>query len=97
MESRPIRPDERFVQARDALARRTRRSVVVLGSRARHPVVLRGTSKLVWDALERARTLDDVARDLAGRFVVEADDVHADVVPFVAELLDAGVVERSRA
>ncbi len=55
-------------------------------------LTLNETGKAVWRSLDGRRTLADVVDVLAGAFDVPRRELEADVLGFVAELLQRGIV-----
>ena len=75
-----------LVHAPSVLVRRTASSAVVLGSQ-RSPLVLRGTAVAIWDAFERAQTIEDSAANLAAEYDAPVDVVYRHVTYVVERLL----------
>jgi hypothetical protein len=70
--------------------------VVVRGTVDPEPVTLAGTGVAIWDALERPRSLDDLAGTLATMFAIDIDRVRCDLTPVLDDLVARGVLEVAR-
>jgi hypothetical protein len=55
--------------------------------------VFNGSGAAVWQLLETPRTVDEIARELAGEFEVADRPVSDDVARFMDMLKDAGLVD----
>lgn len=73
--------------------------VVIVDPRQRQVHVLNGTASVVWDLLERSRSLPDLVTALIGDddFDVAREVVSRDVAAFVVELIDKGLVSATEA
>jgi hypothetical protein len=57
-------------------------------------ITLNPVGTLVWDALVTARDVDGLTDHLLAQLVdVERDELHGDVVAFLGELRDSGLIE----
>lgn len=58
------------------------------------PLVLSGTAAVIWDELDGRRSLRTVVRELATDYELEERVIGEQVLAFVAQLLDAGLLRR---
>ncbi len=56
-------------------------------------ITLNATGRWVWDHLDEAHSLDDLAASLSARYAVERAQAHRDVDEFVTQLTVLGLVE----
>ena len=84
-------PARRLGRAHDVLWRRTAGSVVIRHLDGRG-VVLSGTGPMVWDALDRPRTIEEMAVTLADVFDRPANDIASDLVETLAAMRSSGMV-----
>jgi len=66
--------------------------VVVLGPHDATPRSLRDTGAALWAALDRPRSVHEVAARLAAEFDADPDVVRRDVEPVVAQLVETGAL-----
>jgi hypothetical protein len=66
---------------------------VVLDGDAGRLVGLNGVGGHAWELIDGARTVDEIARMIAGRYGAPPDRVAADVVAFIDRLHEARLVE----
>jgi hypothetical protein len=76
------------------LWRRGPGSVVLLCPGSEAPISMRGTGLALWAALERPRSLAELARYLAAEYATDAAIVQRDIEPVVATLAASGAVRR---
>lgn len=91
-----VLPDEVWAPA-PSLAQVTgegRVAMIDLERPADPPIVLEGTAAAIWAALDGEHTLARVVEVVAAAYELAADEVHADVVAFVADLAARALVER---
>ena len=55
---------------------------------------INSVGEFVWERIDGRRSLDEVVRDVAGQFDVDEGRARADVLEFVDELSQAGLVEK---
>jgi hypothetical protein len=67
--------------------------VVLLAPGAREPLTLAGTGRVLWAALDRPLTLEELAGDLAAAFAADPAQVRADIRATLADLVRIGALE----
>ena len=85
---------------RSAILRRTdehvsaplHEALVMMDIDAGRYYVLDGVAPFVWDRLAEPTAVSDLVTDLCGRYDVTPDRCEADVLPFLTELHDKGLV-----
>lgn len=78
----------------EALWRRTADQVVVLPVGRDDPVVLSPTGAVIWDTLGEPRTIEQLTEVLVTVFDGDRQQVRADLVPFLEQLEQQGMVTR---
>jgi hypothetical protein len=68
--------------------------VVLLCSGSEAPISVRGAGVALWAALDRPRSLAELARHLAAEFAADSAIVRRDIEPVVATLAASGAVRR---
>jgi hypothetical protein len=67
---------------------------VLIGPAGDEIITLNPVGTLVWDALVTARDVESITDELLPQFVdVERDELQSDVVAFIGELRDCGLIE----
>ena len=74
--------------------RRSGGRVVVLGPDHDEPLVLEGSGGEAWELLDEPRTQGELVRTLASRYGTAPEVVEHDLVPFLEELEQRGLVGR---
>jgi hypothetical protein len=84
----------RFQRVAQLPFRKLDHEVVVVDPRQRRIHVLNGTASVLWDLLERARSLPDLVTAVIGEepFDVGGEVVARDVSAFIAEMVEKGLV-----
>jgi len=70
-------------------------AVLDLTSLAVPPRILEGPAAAIWRAVDGERATPEVAQAVAQSFGVEAAEIEADVLAFLASLSSAGLLEAS--
>jgi Coenzyme PQQ synthesis protein D (PqqD) len=81
-----------YRRSRDVSWRRSLDAVVCLPPGSSEPVTLAGTAPEVWDLLERPRSLEELASELAGRHGIDAETVANDVLPVLRRMAELRLV-----
>jgi hypothetical protein len=84
-------PQQRFVRA-DEVLWRDGGDILVLARVDGYAVTLTGPGGAVWEVLERPRTMDETAAELAEAFDADVDVVRGDLEPVLDRLVDEGFV-----
>jgi hypothetical protein len=53
---------------------------------------LTAVAEYVWDRLDGQRSLDEIRKDVVGRFDVGEEQADSDIREFIAELIEAGLI-----
>ncbi len=87
-------PSDRFLLSDQARFRRVLDQGVVVVQSAAEALVLDEVAVSVLELLQRPRSLGELIEGLLGCYEVDRGNLEADIPPFVAELVEAGVVQR---
>jgi hypothetical protein len=90
-----IAPETVVVRSAEPLTARVDDEVVMLDTRQGCYFGLDRTGSAIWDLLDAPRSVDDLCRALVERYEVPPETCRAEVVSFLTELADAGLVEVS--
>jgi hypothetical protein len=55
---------------------------------------LNAVASCIWEHLDGQKSLEDARRSVAGRFAVTEEDAGDDILAFLREVLEAGLVEQ---
>lgn len=81
----------RLRQAEGIFWRRTGESLLVLGT-GESPILIDRPGLAVWDVFEAPRTLAEAVEILSRSHGVTRTKVRADILPFLGELVEAGIL-----
>jgi hypothetical protein len=84
----------RYCRRPDILWRRSLDTVLCLPPDGVEPVTLAGSGPEIWDLLQTAHSLDELAAELADRHRADPEVVAADVRPVFERLAALGVIEQ---
>jgi Coenzyme PQQ synthesis protein D (PqqD) len=68
------------------------KEIVILSLASNHYVGLDDIGRRVWELLEAPRRMDELCQQLAGEFDATAEQIAADVLPFLVQLESEGLV-----
>jgi len=68
------------------------KEIVILSLASNHYVGLDEIGRRIWELLEAPRRVEELCQQLAGEFDATAEQIAADVVPFMAQLETEGLV-----
>jgi hypothetical protein len=85
-------PDTRWQRADEVLTRRTTRSVLVLVPESRHPLLLGGAARAVWEVLAHPVDDSELVDRVAGQLGVDTQRARNEVVSTRIALQRAGAV-----
>jgi hypothetical protein len=89
---RSFRPADRITRAADVIWRRVDDEIVVLNEDGTTLTTLNVTASIAWEAMDGARSIDEVAQRVSERFDVPHAEVLADVLELCDGLREAGLV-----
>jgi Coenzyme PQQ synthesis protein D (PqqD) len=87
--------EQRWRRSAEVLWRRSLDAVVLLAPGRSEPFTLTGTGPEVWDLLDEAHSLDELAAVLASEHDAEDSVVVADLAPIIRELVAARAVDQN--
>lgn len=85
-------PTSRLVRAEDALSAPVDDELVLLAPALEEYVGLDAIGRRIWDLLEEPRTVEELCGLLATEYEATAEQIAADVAPFLDELSEGGLV-----
>ena len=88
-----VAPVTVVVRSAEPLTARVDDEVVMLDTRQGCYFGLDRTGAAIWDLLDTPRSVEDLCRALVERYDVPPETCRAEVVSFLTELADAGLVE----
>jgi hypothetical protein len=92
----PSAADESYRRTPELPFRTLGEETVVVNTRTREVHVLNGTGSRIWNLLAPARTVADLVQALEGEFELDPATARAEVLAFVGDLVDKGLVTVSR-
>ena len=54
--------------------------------------LLKGTALYIWKLLEKPKTLDELCSDITGEFGITKEQCIEDVIPFIGEMEEIGLI-----
>ena len=90
-----------YVPSEDIVAREIEGELIIvpivagIGDMEDSLFTLNETGKAVWDKLDGKRSLKDVIRELTDAFAAQAQEIEADVIGFMEEVVKRGIVVES--
>jgi hypothetical protein len=55
--------------------------------------LLKGTALYIWESLENPKTLDELCSDITSEFDISKEQCLEDVIPFIGELEEIGLIK----
>ena len=55
--------------------------------------LLKGTALYIWKLLEKPKTLDELCSDITGEFGITKEQCLGDVIPFLQEMEEIGLIK----
>lgn len=88
-----IAPGTTVVRSSEPLTARIDDEVVMLDTRQGCYFGLDRSGAVIWDLIADPRSVGDVCQELVERYDVPPETCRADVISFLTELADAGLIE----
>jgi len=92
----PFDSSPRVVRFQTLMTAPVDNEIVILSLASNHYVGLDQIGRRIWELLEAPRRLDDLCRQLAGEFDATAEQIAADVLPFIVQLETEGLVHAAQ-
>lgn len=84
-----------WTRSPQVLWRRVAGGVLLLAPRDAEPLLVTGSGAAVWELLESPLGVEELAERLAETFDVSTEEAAAGAAPFLADLVDRGIVTAS--
>lgn len=88
-----IEPSSVVVQAKEQISCELDNEVAILSLKSSLYFGLDEVGSLIWQELVQPRSVDEICRSVVDQFDVEQSQCRADVIAFLQELAEAGLVE----
>jgi hypothetical protein len=88
-----LSPDTVVARRTDPLTARVDDDLVMLDPRQSQYFALDGIGRRIWELLDEPRSVDALCTELQAQFRVEAETCRTDVLAFLEELSEAGLLE----
>ena len=89
----PLSPDQPLVRRGGVLGAPVDDEIVLMSPELGHYLALSAEGKRIWELLETPLSPAQLAERLAAQFEATADQILADVTPFLEELRRDGLIE----
>jgi Coenzyme PQQ synthesis protein D (PqqD) len=88
----PVGPQSIIIQDQEPIVASVHDEVVMLSARAEAYFGLDGVGSEIWNMIEQPRRVRDICAQLVGRYEVEPQTCEDDLLKFLYELLDYGLI-----
>jgi hypothetical protein len=88
----PVGPQSIIIQDQEPIVAAVHDEVVMLSARAESYFGLDGVGSEIWTMIEEPRRVNDICALLVGRYEVEPQRCEDDLLKFLNELLDYGLI-----
>jgi Coenzyme PQQ synthesis protein D (PqqD) len=88
----PVGPQSIIVQDQEPIVASVHDEVVMLSARAESYFGLDGVGSDIWNMIEEPRKVHDICAQLVGRYEVEPQRCEDDLLKFLNELLEYGLI-----